>query len=1177
MIEAINHWNATPGNTPVTTNVNGDPVVASDGHSLTISGVLEPANHPFFGETPFATQWVGTRSTMQRWFADPVVNVQGVDRGLGIIFTHDHYGPSTHQQVGLYATMLIEPAGSKWVHNETGQGLNLDPDGFPLEAGRVDGGPTSWQAAILTGDDGFGGDYTQNVEAELVENYREFYIEYSDFQHAYQPGVFVGAGPQGFALEDYAGVDANHDGLIDNPWADYVTYVPERLPTAGANIRNSFRDAIQPSFRQQASLKNGFPLDIWEFPSDCPVHPAPGNPGPANAPLRPCPEAISADDPGMYVVNYRNESLAARIFDPDRPGPDAGTNDCSGTDRTGCGMQAEGKAGDLAFAMASNVTRAIPELNDKLGNAPAGYAGGACFGGVFCPPITDLSALVGRDPFTPTMRANDGDRVYIKMQAGGQEEEHTAIVHGLKWLQGGSGFGESKNSGWRNAQAGGISEQFSLRTPIFADFSQRGQEVDYAYSFNASLDGWVTGTWGLLRSGKNSPNLFALPNNDPNQSVNITNRRDFDNVCPKSAPDRDYDITAVTANDVLGAPGGVTIQDLFPGAHVGGSPDGDGGTLVYNSRATTVAATAEARGGAGPLHDPTAMIYFNTDDLVADDAYLDSYKKKGKDVWFWNSANPYCINEVSGVQHQLTGCPVKLRPAEPEYCPDGTQTGDGFCDVAMTKQATDGPNGVYDGAVAMEPLVLRANAGDCMNVTLRNKVLTPATYTDGTGTYRVYRDADLASPAFFDAPGYTYMADLNGDGSLTTGEEVAAADVDWDQTLDLATGNPIIGMVRRDPGAGMEGMTTFQNNLMQPSAHVGLHPQLVEYDVSRSDGTNVGGNPAQQTAAPGTQETYQWYAGHIEQKPDTGPGNKRNIKLVATAIEFGGFNLMPADKIEQGQKALIGAAVIYPQDATWTVDAGTNTVATVWASGIHSDDPSSGINDATVREFRDFTTVGQKGASMLYADSYPVENLLGEGSFGVAEDAQDMGHMAINYGNEALWYRFGINPTDHDGMSTEPNADMAYSNDLNGIGDPETGVLTVTAGTPFRQHVLMPFSPGRGSTYDLHGHVWQRDPYVCAGYGDTGPDAVTLEGKCDMGNGVTGVNGDGQVGSQRLGNNRQGFDLGGIESWFGGQHYDIVIPGAGGPSAVAGDYLYRDHMGLGNAQGLWGIVRVESP
>ncbi len=109
---------------------------------------------------------------------------------------------------------------------------------------------------------------------------------------------------------------------------------------------------------------------------------------------------------------------------------------------------------------------------------------------------------------------------------------------------------------------------------------------------------------------------------------------------------------------------------------------------------------------------------------------------------------------------------------------------------------------------------------------------------------------------------------------------------------------------------------------------------------------------------------------------------------------------------------------------------------------------------------------------------------------------------------------------------------------------------------------------------------------MCAGYGDTGgivepgetpAPIVALPGKCDMGNGLAGVNGDGEVGSQRLGTNPIGFALGGIESWFAGQHYEIVLPSAGGQSAVEGDYLFRDHMGLGNAGGLWGIVRVQAP
>ncbi|HMB73908.1 MAG TPA: hypothetical protein VKQ06_10075, partial [Gammaproteobacteria bacterium] len=141
---------------------------------------------------------------------------------------------------------------------------------------------------------------------------------------------------------------------------------------------------------------------------------------------------------------------------------------------------------------------------------------------------------------------------------------------------------------------------------------------------------------------------------------------------------------------------------------------------------------------------------------------------------------------------------------------------------------------------------------------------------------------------------------------------------------------------------------------------------------------------------------------------------------------------------------------------------------------------------------------------------------------------------------------------------------LAYSNDLTGM-DPETAVFDVDAGTEFRMHVLMPFAPGRGSTFDLHGHVFQRDPYIC--------DETTygLPGYCDPGNGLPG---SGSVGSQNLGFNPVGFHLGGIESWFAAEHYEIFIPSAGGAFEVDGDYLFRDHMGLGNTGGLWGILRV---
>ena len=103
--------------------------------------------------------------------------------GLGIIFTHDHFGPSTIQQVGFTATLLAEPIGSKWVHCETGVQLGQN---YPYDAGgREDGGPTSWQAAILPKTPG------------EFEPYREFFFQYSDFQHAYEAGVYINADSMG--------------------------------------------------------------------------------------------------------------------------------------------------------------------------------------------------------------------------------------------------------------------------------------------------------------------------------------------------------------------------------------------------------------------------------------------------------------------------------------------------------------------------------------------------------------------------------------------------------------------------------------------------------------------------------------------------------------------------------------------------------------------------------------------------------------------------------------------------------------------------------------------------------------------------------------------------------------------------------------------------------------------
>lgn len=698
-IDAINQWNAAHPAQAVSNPYDGT------------NSPLIPKTHPYFNAAnipdhqisnceakwqevggdahqfdvkygmPGVCDWLGARTTLQRWFSDPIVNANGIHRGLGITFTHDHLGPSTHQQLGLYATMLTEPPGSEWRHNETGAKL-YDT------ASRKDGGPTSWQA-VITARDGKSIDVDEDGNDD---SHREFFLQFGDFQHAYLAGAYYGVSENGIA------------------W-------PLDPAQAAKPTPDSFRQAIHPSVRKPANPE--FP-DIIAYEPTCPGGHE-GLPGAVydhtqGQPPRPCPEAISADDVGMMVVNYRNEPIAARVYDPNRPAADGKS-----------GNQAEGYAGDLAYAFQTRTDRKIPELNTTLGNSPY-------------PPLTD--GILAGDPFTPIMRAYSGDLVRVKIQAGSHEHEHNGSINGLAWMQGGSGFGQAPHSGWRNSQNTGLSEQFTFSVRI-TDYWSSTYLSDRMYVVDTSQDGLWNGVWGILRShGKLDENhpLTSLPGSPAPVMLALDQNGNQENICPSGAPKRYYDVTAVLANQALPNHLGVVIP---PAAHRA-SLDPQGGTLIYNPRTSNITIELEQddgtiktlQYGSGPLHDPTAILFVHSSDLDAN---------------------------------------KKLKSNRP-----------------------------------VEPLVLRAAAGECIELTLHN-----------------------ALPAQTDS-----MPDLDGYTSLS-------------------------GVMIRDSGQPGSSMTTFNNNLIRPSGHIGLHPQLVHYNVQTRDGNNVGINHIS-TIAPNESMVYQWYAGILD-------------------------------------------------------------------------------------------------------------------------------------------------------------------------------------------------------------------------------------------------------------------------------------------------------------------------
>ena len=112
----------------------------------------------------------------------------------------------------------------------------------------------------------------------------------------------------------------------------------------------------------------------------------------------------------------------------------------------------------------------------------------------------------------------------------------------------------------------------------------------------------------------------------------------------------------------------------------------------------------------------------------------------------------------------------------------------------------------------IEPLILRANAGDCIEVNLTN-ALAPASL--------VFKEQLFMAPPF--------------NGGVTV---------------------------------KINGVDTFQPSFAtKMSGFVGLHPQLLSYDSARSNGMSIGWNrqgQPNQLASFGQTVQYQWYAGKIE-------------------------------------------------------------------------------------------------------------------------------------------------------------------------------------------------------------------------------------------------------------------------------------------------------------------------
>jgi hypothetical protein len=90
-----------------------------------------------------------------------------------------------------------------------------------------------------------------------------------------------------------------------------------------------------------------------------------------------------------------------------------------------------------------------------------------------------------------------------------------------------------------------------------------------------------------------------------------------------------------------------------------------------------------------------------------------------------------------------------------------------------------------------------------------------------------------------------------------------------------------------------------------------------------------------------------------------------------------------------------------------------------------------------------------------------------------------------------------------------------------------------------------PFGTGDSQVFTIFGHSWQRNPY--------------------------------QNNSARIGNNNLSQWVGSRDNHGSSDHFDLVIPKAGGTFGKAGDYLYTAYLPDQALLGAWGLFRVGTP
>ena len=1007
----------------------------------------------------------GAQRTVQRWYADPIFDPKnGKDYTLRTVFSHDHFGPSSHQQHGLYAALVIEPSNSVW--------LNIGEN--QLDWNKLCSGDANEMEKVLGG-------------ASL--NDRAYA---RDVCSAYSAKVGVKELRAPLKLRDDGGPTSTRANIFA-PKCLYDASVKNGGARKNSNPLDPKADLACPKDAQGNELltndtRREYGIAFADFSILYNTALEPINPetrdlsalrfGRRQVPInRPAPLAISSEDPGTQLINYRNEPIPLRVteFPPKvdeelggfrysypsvacEPGDPACTSDMANVFSTGAharrdSLLATRNSYPLSFSpagrallkgkgMEQQLDMALGRIEGWRHDFNCGISRDPRIGGCrIADKRRDALRELG-DPATPIIAAYEDDPLYIRLIQGAQEAQHVFAMTGQKWLR----EADNPNSGFVNAQPLGISEHFEMSVkpnPLGV------ARLDSLY-LGSSVDQLWDGMWGLVRTygydgtqgtgPDGEEQTTYTPHTEPGlarllASAPLPAAGNRASQACAAVPVKDrlhFDISAVRACDLSGT----------CGATVRGIP--------YNRRIG--------------MDDPNGIVFVRNNH----------------------------------------------RPGESE--PAGMNLKDNA--AVMSDLRADIQNGVR----RIEPLILRAAAGQCIQVQLRNHL--PQDMREGP-----------------------HGATANSLASHS------------DNFMSMITDGFNYNQLRMSTSVGLSAPKLVGAGLVADGANFGANQLTFD---GRQPGTGFL-KPAAQgnlvpACAPGAarcaSRVMTWYAGHYQLD---GKGGQ-----VAAPVELGAVPLSSfGDVVKHPAHGAIGALVIGPANSRTCQSAHRKEQKAdrnTYASATICDAQGTPL-------YRDFVLVLQDAVdAKIKGDLVP--NLKG------AEEPDDYGIKAVNYRSEPLWARRGGDPSvpfeernefDYAGVLSSKElsrggrcqADIPFlqpEGDWLGRCDPETPVFLAKAGAQVRLRVVHPGGHTRQQAIALSGHDWNPHPFqekstrIAATHEAATRNAWTLQGAY---NGVGPLMGA-----------------------------DLVIQ-AGGRSQVAGDYLWRSQASFLHDGGIWGLIRVE--